>query len=59
MKSLLVYKKHEKQSHAKRQGVLVLLNRAVKTGGPALNGPALTDFGLYRAGPKSPVEKRA
>jgi len=45
MKSLLVYKKHEKQSHAKRQGVLVLLNRAVKTGGPALNGPALTDFG--------------
>jgi len=33
--------------------------RAVKTGGPALNGPALTGFGLYRARPKSPVEKRA
>jgi len=32
---------------------------AVKAGGPARLGPALTGFGLYRAGPKSPVEKRA
>ncbi|KEH22554.1 hypothetical protein MTR_7g053440 [Medicago truncatula] len=30
-------------------------NRAVKTGGLARVGPALTGFGLYRAGPKSPV----
>jgi len=32
---------------------------AVKAGGPARLGPALTGFGLYRAWPKSPVEKRA
>ncbi|AES96135.1 hypothetical protein MTR_5g033660 [Medicago truncatula] len=31
--------------------------RAVKTGGPACLGPALTGFGLYRAGSKSPVDK--
>ena len=29
-------------------------SKAVKTGGPALTG-----FGLYRAGPKSLIEKRA
>ncbi|KEH20379.1 hypothetical protein MTR_8g075745 [Medicago truncatula] len=34
-------------------------SRAVKTGGPARLGPALTGFRLYRTGPKSPVEKRA
>jgi len=31
----------------------------VKAGGPARLGPALTGFGLYRTGPKNPVEKRA
>jgi len=33
--------------------------KAVKTGGPTSLGLALMGFGLYRAGPKSPVEKRA
>jgi len=34
-------------------------NRAVKMGCPTHLGPALAGFGLYRAGAKSPVEKRA
>ncbi|KAH1248436.1 hypothetical protein GmHk_05G012031 [Glycine max] len=33
--------------------------RAAKTGGPARFGPAHSGFGLYRAGLKSPDEKRA
>jgi len=37
----------------------VILTIAVKAGGPAHLGPALTGFGLCRVGPKSPVEKRA
>jgi len=41
------------------RGIYLVRSRAVKTGGPDLNGSALTGFGLYRAGPKSPVEKRA
>jgi len=33
--------------------------RAVKTDGPVRLGPTLTGFGLYRVGPKSPVENWA
>jgi len=39
--------------------LLSLLFRVVKTCCPTRLGPALTGFRLYRAGPKSPIGKRA